>query len=143
MGAHSCWLLFPFDMFSSFFNWIYWGEIGSQSHISFKGTTHQNIIGTLHHAPIAQSKVSFYLHLSPLCPLQLTPTPLSVYHYIVVCVYVFHMCVCLLNPFTFLHPNPSNPFPADSCQSVSCIHAFVSILFITLFCSLESICKHM
>ena len=42
----------------------------------------------------------------------------------------------LANPFTFFHPGPSSLLPSNSCQFVPCIHTSVSILFISLFCSL-------
>ena len=35
----------------------------------------------------------------------------------------------------------SMPFPSDYCQSVLCVHASVSVLFISLFCLLDSTCK--
>ena len=47
------------------------------------------------------------------------------------------ICLFLLNPSTFFHPAPKPTFP-DSCQSVLCIYESVSILFVTLFCSLNS-----
>ena len=55
--------------------WIYWGDIGSQNHIGFKYTTQQNIICTLHHVSIVQSKVSSHSQLSPFCP----PPPTHIY----------------------------------------------------------------
>ena len=54
-----------------FFNW---GDIGSQNHRGFKCTSQSNIICTLHHVPVTPSKVSFCLHLPPLCPPPTTPT---------------------------------------------------------------------
>ena len=47
--------------------------------------------------------------------------------------------VCsLTNPFTFFQSVPTPLLPSDSCQSIPCIHASVSILFVSLFCSLDS-----
>ena len=58
------------------------------------------------------------------------------------CLSPWAVCICsLANPLTFFHPYSPSPLPADSCQSVPCIHASVSILFTSLFCSLDSTYK--
>ena len=117
----------------SFLNWIYWGDIGSQNHTSFKCTTQRNITCTLHHVSIwdfTQSKVSFCPRLCPLCPPPLTPyphLPLAVITllFLPACyVYVF-----LLNPFTFFHPASQ----ASSLLTVICLFHVSMPLF--LFCS--------
>ena len=45
----------------------------------------------------------------------------------------------------WLIPSPSClqscPLPSDSCQSVPCVHVSVSVLFVSSFCSLDSIYK--
>ena len=47
-------------------------------------------------------------------------------------------CLCFLAGHSIsFHPVP-HPLPSDSCQSVPCVHASVSILFVSLFCSLDS-----
>ena len=146
--------------YSPFLNWIYWGYISSQNHIGFKCTTQQNIICALHHVPITPSKFSFHFHLTALVHLHLHPLPSpSGYHHIVVCVYVicriYHEVHIHMYVYVFIYlyryifcliPSPSfiqlpAPFPFDSCQSIPCIHASVSILFISLFCSLDSTYK--
>ena len=48
--------------------------------------------------------------------------------HIVACPWVAHKC-SLVNPFTFLHA--AHPRPSGSWQSVACIYASVSILFIS------------
>ena len=72
-----------------FFNWIYWGGIGSQNHTGFKCTTQQNIIGTLHCVPITPREAfvspfsSFaHLHLPPLPPAIIPLLPVSMCLYI-------------------------------------------------------------
>ena len=64
----------------------------------------------------------------------LLPLP-SGHHHTVVCVHGLYIC-SLANSFTFrlVLPQP------NSCHSVPCIHASVSILFLSLFCSLDSTC---
>ena len=58
------------------------------------------------------------------------------------CLSPWAVFICsLANPLTFFHPYSPSPLPADSCQSVPCIHASVSILFTSLFCSLDSTYK--
>ena len=56
-------------------------------------------------------------------------------HFTVVCI-----CFSPLNPFTFF-TQPPTPFPPDYCQSVLCISESVSILFVGLFCFLDSTYK--
>ena len=60
-----------------------------------------------------------------------------------------HCCLCqwvmhiwsLAEPFTFFHPLLPFSLPSDSCQSVPRFYAFVSILFISLFCYWDSTYK--
>ena len=67
---------------------------------------------------------------------------LSIYHlsiYIYTYTYThlyIYKYIILLNPFSF-YPQPPTPFPSDSCQSVLCIYASVSISFVKLFCSVD------
>ena len=70
--------------------------------------------------------------------LPLHPFP-SGNHHIVFCVYKVFYFYFLLNPFTFF-TEPPKPPPPDSCQSVLCICESISILFATIFCSLECFC---
>ena len=55
-----------------------------------------------------------------------------------------HTALCVHGLYTYvlwLIPSPSFiqlPLPADNCQSVSFIHASVSIWFVSLICSLDS-----
>lgn len=120
---------------NTFLNWIYlyWGEIGQQNHTGLKCTTQKNTIYTLQLALSTHSQVSFHHYLSSLCPFP-PPSHFSGYHqpYCCPCLCVIHMCVCvytfLLNTFVFL-PSPPTSLTSDSCQSVLCIYAYVSILF--------------
>ena len=66
------------------------------------------------------------------------------YIYVYVCIHIYVcVCVCIYErDFSCLFPSPSffhppNPLPSDSCQPVSCDHASISNLFISLFCSLD------
>ena len=58
-----------------------------------------------------------------------------------------HLCLWVMNvyslahPFTFFHPVLPSSRLSHSCQSVPCVHASVSILFVDLFCSLDSAYK--
>ena len=56
------------------------------------------------------------------------------------CPWVTHIH-SLANPFTFFQPVSPSHLPSNSCQSVPCIHASVSTLFISLFHSLDSTYK--
>ena len=60
------------------------------------------------------------------------------------CLCLCSIFVCLLNPFTFFTQS-LNSLPSDSCRPVLCIYESVSILFVSLFCSLDSThkCNHM
>ena len=62
------------------------------------------------------------------------PFPLAVTALLPVSVCYVYTCMCLLIPSLF-SPRPTTPLSSDSCQSVLCIHAFISIVFISLFCS--------
>ena len=107
----SC-LVVKFVMWSlHYFSWVYWGDIGWQNHTGFKCTVQQNIVCTLHHAPIAPSKISFHSHLSPHCPLLLPPT--------------------------FFHQALQAPSLLTAVKSILCICGSVSISFVKLFCSLD------
>ena len=59
-------------------------------------------------------------------------------HNTVVCTYEFLYFCVILSPFS---PSPPNPLSSDSCQSLLCIYASVSILVVRLFCSLDSTYK--
>ena len=72
-----------------------------------------------------------FVHLHPALPLSLWPSP-----HCCLCLWVMHIW-SLAHPFTFFHAVLPFHLPSDSCQPVPCIHASVSILFISLFCSLD------
>ena len=72
-----------------FFNW---GDIGSQNHRGFKCTSQSNIICTLRHVPVTPSKVSFCLHLPPLCPPPTTPTAPFLWGSPHCCLCLLHLC---------------------------------------------------
>ena len=67
----------------------------------------------------------------------LPPWP-SPHYYL--CPWVMHIC-SLANLFIIFYPVSLTYLPLEVCQSVPCIHASVSILFISLFCSLDSTYK--
>ena len=85
----------------------------------------------------ASSKAkSLSISIYPLCPPPPTPTPLSLW------LSPLYLSVCLstylsIYPYHLYH----NPLHSESYQSVPCNHASVSILFISLFCSLNSTYK--
>ena len=56
------------------------------------------------------------------------------------CPWFMHIC-SLANSFPFFYQVPSSLLPSDSCQSVPCVHDSVSILFVSLFYSLDSTYK--
>ena len=119
------------------------GDIGSQNHTSFKCTTQQNIICTVYHAPLTQSKVSFYPHLSsPLFAffhLPLSSFP-SGYYCTIICVCFIYVCLCMFHicdmcmcahiyVYVCIHISQTciylyfflpNPVPSDSFQAVLC-----------------------
>ena len=115
--------------------------IGSQNHIGFKCTAQQNIICTLHHAPISQAK-SLSVPFSCFVQFYLSPPFPSVYPHTVVHVSVLHICIphththvsymwggCLIPSPTFIHP-PKQPSPL---RSFSLFHASMPLF---LFCLL-------
>ena len=124
-----------------FLNWTYWGDIGSQSHTGFKCTTQQNIIYTLHWAPVARSKVPFHPLLSSLCPPPPTlppPFPLAITTLLSVSTgYTYMSRMLFSQPLYLLSSSPPTLLHSDSYQFVLCIHASVSILFVSLCCSLD------
>ena len=64
-----------------------------------------------------------------------TPFP-SVNQYTVFSVYMLCVyAVCLIPSLSFIQS--PNPLSSETCQSVTWIHASVSILFASLFCSLD------
>ena len=82
----------------------------------------------LHGAPIASK--SFSPQFSP-SPTSIRPPPFSSgYNH-----------TLLLNPLTYFQPAPLVPLPSDSCLSVPCVQASVSVLFIGAFYSLDFTCK--
>ena len=93
--------------------------------------------------PSPQSKSRSILNFLPLAHLHLSSPPFPPANSTLLSE---SMCLCatyvrsLENPFTFFHLVPQ-PRPSDSCQSVPCIHASVSFVFISLFCSLDSTYK--
>ena len=62
----------------------------------------------------------------------------SGHHHTVVCVCAVHVLWLIPSPSLI---QPFLPLPADNCQSVPCVHASISILFISLSCSLDSTYK--
>lgn len=83
------WLYYRYMCVS--YNWIYPGDIGSQSHKCFKCAAQQNIIRTLHCAPSAPSKDSFCPQFPHFAHLHLVPSPLPLWlspH--------LSMCLCLI-----------------------------------------------
>ena len=68
----------------------------------------------------------------PLPPTSLRPSP-----HRCLCLWVMHIR-SLTNPFPFFYPVSSSSLPSDSCQSVPCVRASVSILFISLLRSSDS-----
>ena len=91
---------------SLFFNWIYWGDIGSQNHTGVNCTTQQSIICTLHGLLIAPSSL-FTSHPPPL-PTSTYPHPLSLWLSPPCCLSVCVMCA-FLNLSTFFHPASQPP----------------------------------
>ena len=79
--------------------------------------------------------------LSPFAPLYLSLTPPFFFWQ------SLHGCLYygLYTYVLWLIPSPSClqscPLPSDSCQSVPCVHVSVSVLFVSSFCSLDSIYK--
>ena len=80
------------------------------------------------------------LFLSPLFPPLPTSTsthPLSLWLSSQFCLWLCVMYICLwLIPSSFIQ---SSLHPSDICQSLQCIHASISVLFVSLFYSLDSI----
>ena len=60
----------------------------------------------------------------------------SQFPYCCPCPWVIHTC-SLSSPFLFFPPVFPSPIPSGNFQSVPCFHACGSILFISLFCSLD------
>ena len=92
---------------------------------------------TLHCVPIVPSKVSLCPHFPHCAHLCLPHPPLPLVIGTLLPVSMGYVYLFLDNPFTFFHP-ASFPLPSESCQSVVCVHASVSILFISFHCSLDS-----
>ena len=116
-----------------FKSWIYWGDISLQNRKDF-----WYIICTLHRVRITPNSlfpspfpIPTFAHLpqpSPSSPLAVTAL-LSVN----MCyVYMFGFCF-LANLFTFFNLVPLPLLLSDSCQSVPCIHASVSIFLSVCF----------
>ena len=75
----------------------------------------------------------------PCSPFYLSPPPFpSVNHHTVVCVFEFLLFCLISSPLSL---SPPTSFLSDSCQSVLCNYGSASILFVSLFCSLDSTCK--
>ena len=53
------------------------------------------------------------------------------------CPWAIHTC-CLTSPFPFFAPLSPSLLHSGHCQSVPCFHVCGSILFVSLFCSLDS-----
>ena len=86
----------------------------------------------------------FYCWHKYKCPISPTsskppPPPLAVTTRCL-CLWVMHIC-SFTSPFSFFYLVPSSLFPSDSCQSVPCVHTSVSIVFLSLFCSIHSTFK--
>ena len=93
-------------------------------------THHLYFVLCAHHP----NKASFYHHLSLLLS-STSPTSFPSNNH--------HMCLwiifCLIpSPFS---SSPTTLLPSDSCQSVLCIYESVSMLFVSLFCLLDSMYK--
>ena len=78
------------------------------------------------------------LQLSSFFPTQPHPHLSSGHQQTYVCVYGLWIYIPWLIPSLFFI---LSPLPSNSCQSVSCVHASLSVLFISLFCSLDSTYK--
>ena len=115
-----------------FYNWIYWGEIGSQNHTRFKYTTQQNIIYTMHPVPIAQSRVPFQLHFPPFCPPPPTPTPFPLAATTLLSVSKCYIYAFLLNPFTFFHPAPQTSSPLTPV-SLFCVYISLFLFYSSFY----------
>ena len=101
----------------------------------FSGVQFYNTSSVVFSTP---SQVSFHHHLSPLYTLfyfSHTPFPLIITIQLSVSMRVFFLC-WIPSPLSLL-----NPLPPNSCQFVLCIYESVSILFVSLFCSLYSTYK--
>ena len=78
---------------------------------------------------------------SPFAHLHPSPTLSSGQHHTVGCTYGSGIYVLWLIPSPSFIQSPLSSLSSDSCQSAPCVHAYASILFISLFCSLDSTCK--
>ena len=74
------------------------------------------------------------LHPAPTQP-SLWPSP----HCCLFCGFCIY--VLWLIPSPSPAQSPTAPVPSDNCQSVPCVYDPLSILFVSLFCSLDSTCK--
>ena len=98
----------------------------------------------LHHMPIDPSKASFHPISPPLCP----PPPTPTLYLTLDITTVFYVFVLYIHTYVFygLIPSPSSIqfpilFPSDGFQTVCYNHASIYILFVHLFCSLDSMYK--
>ena len=80
------------------------------------------------------------LPFTPFALLHSVPSPPSLWPspHCCLCLWLMHLC-SLAKPFAFFHSVPTT-LPSNGCQSVPCIHSSASILFVSLFCSLDSTC---
>ena len=131
---------YNFEVFSSFdiwflMMWIQWLLIYIMfswviCNTSLKTLFFIFIVYIIKNVPI----FSYFAHLLLPSPTpSLWPSP-----HCCLCLCVMHVC-SLANFFTFFHPD--YPLFSDSCQFVPRVHASASILFISLFCSLDSTYK--
>ena len=118
-----------------FLNWVYWSDIGSQNYTGLKSTTQQNIC-TLHHAPVAPSKVCLHLHFPLFAHLHLPLIPISFWlsHCCLYVCVIYMFVSLLLNPFTYFYPAPQVPSPLTA---VSLFH-ISSFFFVILVSHLKN-----
>ena len=111
---------------------IYWDDTGSENHTGFLYTTKQNIICTLHRAPITQSKTSFLSSLSPLCHPPATSIHLSLWLSPQLFVSICYVCVCCLIFSPFIQALNSPFWQLSVCSMYPC-HYFYLVHPLSLF----------